>query len=312
MMKLVRYVEKYRSPKSSVICIGNFDGMHLGHQMMIESTVSLAKKTQSLSVIVLFEPHPKEFFLQEKAPARLMKLSDKLMALEKMGVDLVICLRFNKTLASLLPEAFVQSVLIDQLHMKAIVISEGARFGYKQMGDVALLEALSPRLGFKVIVVEKRLCEGDRIGSTMIRELLAEGDCEKATVLLGKPYSMTGRIIHGNQLGRTLGFPTINIACQRKKIALSGIFAVNVRIESFDEIFLGVAHIAKRSIVNDHEPILEVNLFDFDQDVYGKRVSVSFLHKMRDTQSVSDLSQLKQMISKDVQDAKAYFLTQLF
>jgi riboflavin kinase/FMN adenylyltransferase len=310
MMKLVRYLTNHHSSKPGVICMGNFDGMHQGHQMMIETTVLLAKKMQCLSVIILFEPHPKEFFLDANAPARLMRLSEKLISLKEMGVDQVICLRFNKALSALLPEVFVQSVLIDQLHMKAIVISQGARFGYKQMGDVALLESLSAPLDFEVIVLKKKLFEGERIGSTMIRELLADGDCEKATKLLGKPYSMTGRIIHGNQLGRTLGFPTINIACQRKKMALSGIFAVSVRIESFEEVFLGVAHIAKRSIVHDQKPLLEVNLFDFNQEVYGKRASVSFLHKIRDTQSVSDLSQLKQMISKDVQETRSFFLTQ--
>ena len=304
-MKLVRYLKDYDRSKPCVICMGNFDGMHQGHQMMIESTVQLAKEMQCFSVIILFEPQPKEFFLQEKAPARLMRLTEKLIFLKKMGVDRVVCLKFNKTLSSLLPEVFVQSILIEQLHMKAIVISEDSRFGYKQMGDVALLRKLSCSLDFKVHTLEKIVFEHEKIGSTAIRHLLAEGDCEKAAQLLGRPYEMTGRIIHGNQLGRTLGFPTINIACQRRNVALSGIFAVHVRIESFDETFLGVAHIAKRSIVNDQKPILEVNLFDFNEDVYGKRASVCYAHKIRDTKSVSNLAELKQLIAHDVVDARA-------
>jgi riboflavin kinase/FMN adenylyltransferase len=309
-MKLVRYLRQDYLSKPSVVCMGNFDGMHLGHQMMIESTVQLAKKMDCISVIIVFEPHPKEFFLQDKAPARLMRLSEKIDYLRQMGVDQVICLKFNDSLSSMSPQAFVQNVLMHSLQMKAMVISVGARFGHKQVGDVSLLESLSVSLGFHLVVLEKKLFEDQRICSTTIRELLAKGHCEKASVLLGKPYAISGRIIHGNQLGRTLGFPTINIACQRSRVALSGIFAVHVKIEHCISLFTGVAHIAKRSIVNDQKPLLEVNLFDFNQEVYGKRASVSFLHKIRDTQSVSDLSQLKQMISKDVHDTKAYFLTQ--
>jgi riboflavin kinase/FMN adenylyltransferase len=306
-MKLVRDLTTILSPKPTVVCMGNFDGMHQGHQMMIQATVQLAKDNDYVSTVILFEPHPKEFFMQDKAPARLMRLSDKVVRLKLLGVDQVVCLKFNEKLSSMSPDSFIQTVLVKQLNMKAIVISEGARFGYKQAGDVALLEKLSVSLGFEVVMPEKLLNNDVRVSSTRIRQLLEEGNCGQVAELLGHPYTMIGRIIHGNQLGRTLGFPTINIACQRKTVALSGIFTANVTIESCDQVFRGVAHIARRSIVNDQKPILEVHIFNFNQDVYGKRASVSFLHKIRDTQSVSDLSELKQLIQHDSDEARQYF-----
>jgi len=293
--------------KPCAICMGNFDGMHRGHQMMIDATVNYAKQHNLVSTVILFEPHPKEFFQQQNAPARLMLLSDKIARLQQWGVDQVICLRFNKQLASTSADHFVNAVLLQQLHMQAIIISEGARFGHKQMGDITLLQKLSKQHGFVIIQPEKLLHAAERVSSTKIRDLLMLGDCEKVAELLGHPYQMTGRIIYGNQLGRTLGFPTINIACQRKTVALSGIFAVDVQLEFYPQTFQGVAHIARRSIVNDTKPILEVNIFDFNEDVYGQRATISFLHKIRDTKAVSDLDELKQLIQHDADDVKQYF-----
>jgi riboflavin kinase/FMN adenylyltransferase len=306
-MKLIRYLDNYQAEKPSVICMGNFDGLHQGHQMMIEATVQAAQARDCLSTVILFEPHPKEFFLQQKAPARLMRLSDKVVKLQSLGVDQVVCLKFNKQFASMSAESFIRDILIDKLRMQAIVISEGARFGHQQSGNIALLQQLSAQFDYDVMIPDTLASDDQRVSSTRVRHLLEQGDCDQVTTLLGHPYTMTGRIIYGNQLGRTLGFPTINIACQRKTVALSGIFAAHVTIEGFDQVFEGAAHIARRSIVNDQKPILEVHLFDFNQDVYGKRASVEFLHKIRDTKSVSDLDELKQLIQHDAEDVRHYF-----
>ena len=306
-MQVIRYLSHHHARAPSVICMGNYDGVHLGHQSIIKQVVNLAKQHQYLSTVILFEPHPKEFFMGNKAPSRLMRLSDKLVMLEKLGVDQVVILKFNANLASIPATQFVKKVLLETLRMKMMVMNAEGRFGHQRQGDIHLLQQLALAHGYQVIEADDYTHQQNRISSTLIRQALAEGDCEKAQQYLGHPYTMTGRIIYGNQLGRTLGFPTINIACLRKSVALSGIFVAMVQIEGFDQPLRGVAHIARRSIVDDLHPILEVHLFDFNADVYGKRATVSFISKLRNTKEVKDLDSLKELIQIDAAAAQNYF-----
>jgi riboflavin kinase/FMN adenylyltransferase len=305
-MKIIRHLKNHVPITASAITMGNFDGMHLGHQLLLRLLKEEAAQRGIPSVVILFEPHPAEFFHRGQVPARLMRLRDKLTFLQAFGIDIVVCLRFDAQLAAMSAESFVRDILLSQLGMRVMVLGQDARFGHKRIGDIALLQRMATEHDFDVHVPDDHQQAGLRVSSTAVRDALAQGNMEAATQALGHPYVMSGRVMYGQQLGRTLGYPTANIACLRKHVPIAGVFVVQLELVATGETFEGVAHLAERMIVNDPMPLLEVNLFAFDRTIYGALVRVAFLHKLRDTMDIADLEQLKQVIAADVNQAKAW------
>lgn len=295
--------EKHRH---CVLAIGNFDGLHQGHQIIIQALQQQAKRLHLPACVMLFEPHPQEFFLAEKAPARLMRLREKIKIFKDLCLDRIICVRFNKQLASMPAEAFVKEILVDKLAIHSLIVGDDFRFGKERQGDFACLEKLGKQYGFDVYATPSLLFEGKRIGSSRVRNALKEGNFALATRLLTRPFTLSGRVIHGDQRGRLLGFPTANIALHRFVPPLTGVFIV--RVYGLGENYLiGVANCGWRPTVNGSKNLLEVHLFDFNKTIYGAYLEIEFLKKIRDEKKFSSLEALKEQIGKDSLFAKKYF-----
>lgn len=292
--------------RGCVATIGNFDGVHLGHQAVIGQ---LAEKAEALGLptqVILFEPQPQEFFQPNAAVPRLTRLREKLLALRRYSVDRVLCLRFDTKFANLEPEKFIQDILVNGLNVRYLVVGDDFRFGHKRRGDFAMLSAAGERFGFKVVNMHTVAIDGERVSSTRIRSLLAAGDLVTAEKLLGRPYRMCGRVAHGDKLGRTIGFPTANIFLHRKVTPIRGIFAVEV-FGLKTEPLAGAANIGTRPTVGGTRTLLEVHLLDFNETIYGADVQVNFLHKFRDEKKFASLEELRQWIAKDVDDVRIFF-----
>jgi len=294
-------------PHGCVATIGNFDGVHLGHRAVIER-LAIQGQQQGLPVcVVLFEPQPREFFDPENAPPRLMRLREKVDRLSELPVDYSLILRFNRALASMPPDDFIQTILIDALDVRHLVIGDDFRFGRRREGDFNLLKQAGKKAGFEVADTPSVLIDGERISSTLIREALLAGDLSRAARLLGKPYEVCGRVIHGQKRGRLMGFPTANLLMQRKNTPIRGVFAVTMR--GLCELPLpGVANVGVRpTLSGDETVLLETHLLDFNGDLYGKRVEVEFHHKLREERRFNGLSELRIQIEKDITAARDYF-----
>ena len=289
-----------------VATIGNFDGIHLGHQAVIGQLAEEAADLCLPSLLISFEPQPMEYFQPARAPARLTRLREKLQALRRFSVDQVLCLSFNRALAEMPADAFIKDILIDALKIKYLVVGDDFRFGKDRAGDFAMLQQAGEQFGFQVVNMHTFSIDGERVSSTRIRKALEAGELDEAERLLGREYRMSGRVAHGEKLGRELGFPTANIELHRRATPLQGIFVVEVfGLEG--EPLPGVASLGTRPAVGGTKAILEVFLFDFDRDIYGKHLQVSFLQKLRDEENFDSLEALTEQIQKDVDDAKAYF-----
>lgn len=293
--------------KGCVATIGNFDGLHQGHQRVIQSLIKLGKQLNLPTCVILFEPHPQEFFYPEKAPARLMRLREKIKFLQFLAIDRVLCLRFNKCLAECSAEEFVKKILVDKLGIKGVIIGDDFRFGRGREGDFHFLQKLGQEYGFKVFSTPTVLFENERIGSSRVRNAVWNADFKLAELLLGRPFILSGRVIYGDQRGRLLGFPTANIGLHRQVIPLQGVFIVNV-YGLAETSFSGIANCGKRPTVNGVKNLLEVHLFDFDQNIYGRFIEIEFLKKIRDEKKFDSLEALKQQIIQDVAIAKNYFI----
>ncbi|MCW9732600.1 bifunctional riboflavin kinase/FAD synthetase [Avibacterium sp. 20-15] len=288
------------------LTIGNFDGVHLGHQAVLRH---LREKATSLSlpmVVMLFEPQPSEYFMADNAPPRLMRLRDKLSALAELGVDYVIRIKFDRTFAQLSAEQFIQQYLVQKLNVKFLSIGDDFRFGVGRTGDFALLQQAGEQYGFRVEDNCSFRLNEQRISSTAIRQALADDHLALAKQLLGKPYCIYGRVVQGNKLGRTIGFPTANIRLQRQVNPVKGVYAVRAKLPNGTE-YEGVANIGRRPTINGIKQLLEVHLFDFKQDIYGQPLKVELCHKIRDEVKFPSFEDLKAQIVKDVDVAKAYF-----
>ncbi len=289
-----------------VATIGNFDGIHLGHQAVIGQLSEEAADRNLPSVLISFEPTPMEYFQPDKSPARLTRLREKLQVLRRFTIDKILCLAFNKSLANMPAELFIKDILVDRLKVRYLVVGDDFRFGKNRQGDFAMLQQGGEQFGFQVVNMHTFAIDGERVSSTRIRRALDAGDLGKAERLLGRAYRMSGRVAHGEKLGRQLGFPTANINLHRKATPLQGIFVVEVfGLEG--EPLGGVASLGTRPTINGKTILLEVYIFDFDQDIYGKHLQVSFLHKLRDEVKYTTLDALKVQIQKDVDAAKQYF-----
>lgn len=288
------------------VTIGNFDGVHLGHQAILRHLRQKADELKLPMAVLLFEPQPREYFMGENAPARLMRLRDKLHYLAQAKVDFVIVAKFDRTFAEQSAQDFIENTLVRQLHVKFLSIGDDFRFGAQRQGNFAMLQQAGEKLGFTVEDNHSFCLDEQRISSTAIREALAQDNLRLAENLLGKPYRIFGRVIHGNKLGRTIGFPTANIRLHRQVNPVKGVYAVKVRLKS-GEIFNGVANMGKRPTINGVMQLLEVHLFDFAQNIYGELVEVEFCHKIRNEIKFPSFDDLKAQIERDVETAKAFF-----
>ncbi len=306
-MQFIRGIHNLpKAYRGCVATIGNFDGIHLGHQAVIGQLAEEAADLCLPSLLISFEPQPMEYFQPAKAPARLTRLREKLQALRRFSVDQVLCLSFNRALAEMPAEAFIKDILIDALKIKYLVVGDDFRFGQDRKGDFAMLQQAGVQFGFQVVNMHTFSIDGKRVSSTRIRKALEQAELGEAERLLGRAYRMSGRVAHGEKLGRELGFPTANIELHRKATPLQGIFVVEVfGLEG--EPLSGVASLGTRPAVGGTKAILEVYLLDFDQDIYGRHLQVSFLHKLRDEENFDSLEALTEQIQKDVDDAQAYF-----
>lgn len=289
------------------VTIGNFDGLHLGHKAMLARLQDVARTRGLPSCVLSFEPHPREFFAPEQAPARLSSLREKAECLQQLGIDRLHVFRFDRAFSALTADAFIEQVLGRTLQARYVLVGDDFRYGAKRAGDFALLESLGRPLGFDAEFLPTVEIAGERASSTAVRNALAAGQLEHAARLLGRPYSISGRVVHGDKLGRDIGFPTANIQLRHNRPPLMGIFAVELHGLNGAPL-AGVASLGKRPTVKspDAVPVLEVHLFDFNADIYGRRVRVSFLHKLRDEEKYPDLDSLVAQIKRDVDNAKHY------
>jgi len=291
------------SPQGSVVCIGAFDGLHLGHRALVDRAVARARALGVPAVALSFEPLPREFFAKDAKPPRLMLPRAKLQGLYALGCDSVGLLRFNAKLASMPADDFVRDVLIGQLSAREVWVGPGFRFGKGRGGDIALLQAIGEVHGFVAHSIDPVHCgDGERVSSTRIRTALAAGDFDTATKLLGRPYSISGHVVHGKQLGRTLGYPTANLRYGGKTPALRGIYATWVHGVAGHPL-PSVSSFGTRPTVDGIEPLLEAHLFDFDGDLYGRRIEVEFVAHLRDEEKFADLDAL--VVQMRLDDARA-------
>ncbi len=291
------------SHNGCVATIGKYDGLHIGHQHVLDTLNGIAKQQGLPAVVILSEPHPEEFFAGDKAAPRLTGFEDKVEFLLAHGVDAIFKMHFDQTLSNLSAEDFIQQYLVDGLGVHTLIVGDDFRFGHGRRGDFDLLVEKGRDNGFKVM--REGSCElaGERVSSTLVRQYLQQGDCEKVRQLLGRYYSIGGNVVSGKQLGRELGTPTANIALDFDKLPLHGIFSVLVTHR--DRQLQGVASIGFNPTIDDSRiPRLEVFLFDFDEDIYGEHLSVSFVKKLRDEYAFPDLDALKKQISVDIEQAR--------
>ncbi|MDO6424677.1 bifunctional riboflavin kinase/FAD synthetase [Saccharophagus degradans] len=297
--------------KACVVTIGSFDGVHLGHQQLLRQVVAQAAHLQLPSVVIVFEPQPHEFFSKENAPARLMRLREKVQALFAAGVDKVLCLRFNQQLRNLTANDFVEQVLVKGLGVKYLVVGDDFKFGCDRSGDFAALQQQGEKHGFSVVDTQTQLAttehDGtDRISSTRIRALLETDKFDQAAALLGAPFSVAGRVVYGKQLGRTLGFPTANIGLGRYRSPVNGVYGVVLIANG--QRYNAVANVGVRPTLGGrNKPILEVHALTPTGNLYGEFVRVEFKFKIRQEMKFTSLDALKNQIADDVSAAKRYF-----
>ena len=291
--------------RGSIVTIGNFDGVHRGHQAILHR---LKQKSLELGVpttLICFEPQPKEYFDPGRAPARLTRFREKVLLLEEQGLDRVLCFRFNEVTRNVTADEFVHT-LVSKLDIKFMLVGDDFKFGQAQLGDFELLKKAGNEHGFEVTNQFTFIHEDERVSSTRIRECLAKGEFELAGDLLGHPYSIMGKVIYGRQLGRQLDAPTANIQLHRYRAPLEGVYAIEMT--GLDKTYRGVANVGVRPTVDHNaEPILEVHLFDFDDDIYGRNVRVIFRRKIRDEKKFENLEQLKLAIHSDFAEGRRYF-----
>lgn len=307
MIEVVRGLANLRDRhRGCVVTIGNFDGVHLGHQAILGQVTARAKALGKPSMLVCFEPQPREFFDHYDAPARLTRFREKVELLAQQGLDHVLCLKFDDKTRAMTTAEFI-SLLTDQLEVTALFVGDDFRFGSNREGSFAELQAAGQAKGFEVTNFYTFVYDSDRVSSTRIRACLAAGEFELAEALLGHPYAITGKVVYGRQLGRTLGVPTANIQLHRYVAPIAGVFAVEVLLG--EASLLGVANVGVRPTIDGGaaRPILEVHIFDHDADIYGSRVKAVFRHKIREEKKFAGLEQLKEAIAQDIVKAKEHF-----
>ncbi|MDU9390452.1 bifunctional riboflavin kinase/FAD synthetase [Pseudomonas sp. zfem002] len=309
-MQLVRGLQNLRPRhRGCVATIGNFDGVHRGHQAILARLRERAAELGVPSCVVIFEPQPREYFAPQSAPARLARLRDKVALLAAEGVDRVLCLAFNQRLSKLSADEFVETILVDGLGVKHLEVGDDFRFGCDRLGDFVFLQNAGQRHGFTVEAAQTVELDGLRVSSTQVRDALAAADFALAERLLGRPFRIRGRVLHGQKLARQLGTPTANVQLKRRRVPLSGVYLVSAQVDG--KVWPGVANIGVRpTVAGDGSAHLEVHLLDFAGDLYGRRLTVEFHHKLRDEQRFASLEALKSAIDADIAAARAHWHAQ--
>lgn len=306
-MRLVRHLGDlpYRDlERGSVVTIGSYDGLHLGHRKLLEQVVDGARDRNVPSVVMSFEPTPKEFFQAKAPPARLMRFREKYESLTAFGIDIFYCPRFDEAMRSISVDAFVRRILVHGLNARHIVVGDDFRFARKREGTVQELQRAGAALQFETEQVPSIIVDGVRVSSTAIREALASGDLARATVLLGRPYRMSGKVIRGRRVGRSLGYATANVDLRRRQSAVSGIFAV--RVQGLGEKPVdGVASVGTRPTFDLTKPLLEVHLFDFDREIYGEYIHVDFIERLRSEEKFASVEELVAQMAIDAENARS-------
>jgi riboflavin kinase / FMN adenylyltransferase len=306
-MELIRGAHNLRPRhRGTVATIGNFDGLHLGHQAVLGQLAEKGAELGLPTTAISFEPLPREYFLGDKAPPRLQRFRDKLLAMRRFSVDRLLCLRFDRRLAEQEATAFVEDLLVGRLGVRYLVVGDDFRFGRGRVGDFHLLAGMGEQLGFQVAHMHSFQVDGQRVSSTRIREALAAGDMDGAQRLLGRPYRLSGRVAHGDRRGRQIGFPTANLKLGPRPLAVRGVYAVEVFGLDGDPAH-GVANVGKRPTVDGTQNRLEVHLFDYDGDLYGRHLHVDLLARIRDERRFESLDALKAQIAQDAEQARHHF-----
>ncbi len=287
----------------SVATIGSYDGLHLGHRKLLERVLALARSEQLPSIVMSFEPTPKEFFAAASPPARLMRFREKFDALAAAGVDLFFCPPFDRRMRSLDADTFIRQILIQAMNVRHLVIGDDFRFAAERQGTVEHLRRAARALGFELHQVPSVIVDGERVSSTAIRDALWKGDLERAARFLGRHYSMSGRVVRGDAMGRRLGFPTANVDLRRRRSPVMGIFAARVRGLGREPLD-AVASVGTRPTFGGTKPLLEVHIFDFDRQVYGSYIHVDFIARLRSEQKFDDEESLIEQMHRDAARAK--------
>jgi riboflavin kinase/FMN adenylyltransferase len=314
-MKIFRGLPNADARRPCALTIGNFDGVHRGHRALLARVKEAAQRLGVETAVMTFEPHPREFFAhlagdECRAPARIANLRDKLQALQEAGIDRVIVEHFSARFAALSPQAFIKDILVDGLQVKWLIVGDDFCFGAKRAGNLAMLTEAGKAFGFEVVTLPTVMHDEARISSSAVRSALEMADFSRAAELLGHPYAISGHVLHGKKLGRTIGFPTLNLRIAHKHPALSGIFIVQVHGLA-DHALPAVASMGVRPTVEDNgRVLLEVHLFDYAAQCYGKLIRVEFLQKLRDEEKYVDLDTLTQAIAKDARAARQFFQQQ--
>ena len=304
MSKLFRDVEgKKDCPQGSVVCIGAFDGLHVGHRALVGHVQRRARAVGVAAVALSFEPLPREFFAPASPPARLLLPRAKFEGLRGLGMDVVGLLRFNAAMTAMSAETFVERVLVRRLAAREVWVGPGFRFGHGRKGDLALLQAMGEVHGFRAGEIEPVVDADGRVSASAVRAHLAAGNLDAAALALGRRYAISGKVVRGKQLGRQLGYPTANLRLAGKRAALGGVFAVWVHGIG-PEPRAGVASLGTRPTVQGVEPLLEAHVFDFDGDLYGRRIEVEFVAKLRDEEKFDDLPALVRQMDRDAEQAR--------
>ncbi len=306
-MELIRSLNNLRQHhKKCVATIGNFDGLHLGHQAIISQLKEIAKQHNLPTVVIIFEPQPQEYFSPENAPARLTRLREKIEALNLLGVDRLVCLKFNEELVNLSARNFVRRLLIDGLDIRHLVVGDDFRFGKNRQGDYATLEKMADEFGYELNHTNTCLSGGQRISSTRIRQALVNDDLKLASQLLGRGYAISGRVVHGDKRGRQMGFATANMELHRLRSPVTGVYIT--RVHQFDDkIYPAVTSIGTRPMFDGKGMRLETHILDFDEFIYVKYIRVEFLQKLRAESKFSDIDELKRAMETDIENARQYF-----
>ncbi len=307
-MQVIRGLHNCRTEhQNGVLTIGNFDGLHLGHQKILQQLRNEAERLNTHGCLMTFEPLPREYFAKDNATPRLMNRSEKIRVLKNFDAtiqpDYLLFLNFNKTLASMRATEFIEKILIDKLQVKTIIVGDDFRFGCDRQGDFAMLQSYGKSHGLSVINIESHLVEGQRVSSTLIRQALTNNQLTSADKMLGREYTICGHVNHGEKRGRTIGFPTANIHLHRAETPLRGVYSVTMHSPKHGDI-AGIANVGFRPTVDGKHVQLEVHLFDFDESIYGEAICVSFQHKIRDEKKFESFDDLKNQIKIDCELAK--------
>ena len=306
-MKLLRGTNNISELHSGTVAtIGNFDGVHRGHQALLKSLRAQAERLQLPTLVVLFEPQPSEYFKGKNAPSRLDSLREKLQKLGRFGIDYVYCIKFDDALSAMSPLAFAQQYLFSRLQIKHLMIGKDFRFGHQRQGDALLLQEIGQSYDCMVDTFLDFSLDNERVSSTQIRVALKSGELDRAADLLGRSYSMCGRVVKGDGRGRQWGIPTANLDLHRPNLPLSGVYCVNIKRVN-NEVVSGVANVGTRPTVDGSKNILEVHLLDFNKDIYGEMLEVNFLYKLRDEIKFSSVNNLLTQIYSDITTARTYF-----